>query len=365
MSLKQIAAMTGASLSTVSRVLNDPEYHCRVDGLAEKIWAAAKQTNYLPNPAAKQLRTGSTMTQQATQEPFTLDILLTRFDSLKQDAFFYELYLILKEELLMQRIYQGDILSSLDIMELSHESSSPKAVPYRSRQTVQTEKQDNQSAFIETKKNTGLLILGKCPEHFISIVKKRYSYIVGIDRNPTDYAYDEVICNGTTCAEKAMEYLISLGHKNIAYIGDCTFESRYIGYYQVLLNHHIALSHDNIFPTGQTREEGFLAMLKILEQPLRPTAIFCANDETALGALQALKKKKKKGYLPSIISIDNISEAMQTSPLLTTIDIPKHEMVHLAISLLLDRKAGKHHEAVRLELPSRLLIRESCGFAPE
>lgn len=364
MSLKKIAAMTGASLSTVSRVLNDSGYHCRQEGLEEKIWAAARELHYLPNSAARELRKGAKGQPDSQKEPFTIDIFLTRFDSLKQDAFFYELYLILKEELMANGIYLGEILSSYDILALSHESTNKKAIPYRTHHAIQTEKQENQTAFIENKKNTGLLIFGKCPENFISILKKRYAHIVGIDRNPTDYEYDEVICNGTIAAEKAMEYLISLGHKQIAYIGDCTLESRYTGYYQALLNHHIPLSHDNIYPTGQTREEGENSMRAILEKPSRPTAIFCANDVTALGVLKVLHQKHKKGYLPSVISIDNIRESGETSPLLTTIDMPKYEMVHLALTLLLDRKKGFHKEAVRIELPCRLLIRESCTYAP-
>ena len=92
---------------------------------------------------------------------------------------------------------------------------------------------------MQRKANAGLIILGKCPKELFSTLKRRYSCIVGIDRNPTEYEYDEVICNGATAAEKAVEYLILLGHKNIAYIGDCTYESRYIGYYQALLNHKI------------------------------------------------------------------------------------------------------------------------------
>ena len=192
-----------------------------------------------------------------------------------------------------------------------------------------------------------------------------YYYIqTGIDRNPTDYEYDEVICDGAAAAEKAVDYLVSLGHKNIAYIGDCTYESRYIGYYQSLLKHKLTLNHENVYPTNQTQKEGFIAMNRILSSADRPTAVFCANDSTALGVLDALKKTRKRGYLPSVISIDNIQEARNCSPMLTTIDIPKKEMAHCALNLLLDRKKGLHKEKVRLELPSRLIMRESCNFVP-
>ena len=243
-------------------------------------------------------------------------------------------------------------LSVLDDLNVPETNIAQPLFPVLPKKTV-----------VEIKKNTGLIILGKCPQNLIGLLKKRYRYIAGIDRNPTEYEYDEVICNGTTAAEKAVSHLLSLGHKNIAYIGDCTYESRYIGYYQTLFNHRIPLNHNNIHPTDQTMEGGYQAMLNIINGSEKPTAIFCANDTTAIGVLKALNKNKRKKYFPSVISIDNIIESEKTSPMLTTINIPKEEMVHMALVLLTDRKNRKHMENVRIELPCRLIERESC-FLP-
>lgn len=357
MSLKKIAKLTNTSISTVSRVLNDPSHICNSPGLAEKIWAVAHDLNYLPNTSARNLRIKAT-TEDA---PFTVDIFLTRFDSIDKDLFFRELFQHIREDLFRQNCLLGDLLHSVHVMALN-ETEHTGAIPYKSSAKILSEKHENPLAFISKKKNTGLIILGKCPADMVPILKKRYSYIAGIDRNPTDYEYDEVICNGATAAEKAVEYLISLGHKNIAYIGDCTSESRYTGYYQTLLSHKIPLNYNNIHPTDQTTDEGFRVMTSIINSQQRPTAVFCANDGTALGVLQALRQNKKRGYLPSVISIDNISESQKTVPMLTTIDIPKQEMGHLALNLLLDRKNGNHKENIRAELPCRLLERESCHY---
>lgn len=357
MSLKKIAELTNTSISTVSRVLNDPSHTCSSPGLAEKIWAAAHDLNYLPNASARKLRMGIT----DGPSPFTVDVFLTRFDSIDKDLFFRELFQHIKEELFNQNCLLGDLLHSVHVMAM-HETGQTTAIPYKSSAKILSEKHENPLAFISKKKNTGLIILGKCPADMVPILKKRYSYIVGIDRNPTDYEYDEIICNGATAAEKAVEYLISLGHKNIAYIGDCTSESRYTGYYQTLLSHKIPLNYSNIYPSDQTTEEGFRIMTSIIHSQQRPTAVFCANDGTALGVLLALRQNKKRGYLPSVISIDNINESQKTVPMLTTIDIPKQEMGHLALNLLLDRKNGKHKENIRVELPCRLLVRDSCHY---
>lgn len=359
MSLKEIAAMAGTSVATVSRVLNNKDHRCNDPGLEKRIWDAARQLQYVPNETARMLRKGD---NSSVDSPFTVDILLTRFDSIEEDAFFEELFQCIKEELIQNGCVLGDILHNVDITRLTAVKNDSLHIPFR--QTLSTSEQAS-SLNISVKNNTGLIILGKCPSMFIPSLRSRYSYIAGIDRNPTDYEYDEVICNGQTAASKAMEYLITLGHKNIAYIGDCTYEARYIGYYQTLLLHNLPLNHINVHPTNQTVQEGFAAMVSILDSNERPTAIFCANDSTALGVLNALKKHKKKGYLPSVIAIDNIAESQKTSPMLTTIDIPKKEMGHLALMLLLDRKAGSHTEHVRLELPCRLIERESCSYLYE
>lgn len=356
MSLKQIAELAGTSISTVSRVLNNPDHNCNNPELYDLIWQLAGELNYKPNDAARSLRLGYSQKKSL----FKVDILLARHHSLESDAFFMELFQIIREELLASDCILGELLTSVDIINLCRDEKIHKHVPYKSNETFIRENVKNTAAFITQKPDTGIIILGKCPEELIQILQRRYEYIIGIDRNPTAYLYDEVVCNGATAAEMAIEYLISLGHKNIAYIGDCTYEARYTGYYQTLLNHKLPLNYANIYPTGQTQTEGYQTMLSILNAVNPPSAIFCANDTTAIGVLDALKKKKHRSYMPSIVSIDNIDASQHTKPTLTSIDIPKREMAHLAIMGLLDRKNGHHEKNIRIELPCRLIKRESC-----
>lgn len=358
MSLKSIAKEAKTSISTVSRVLNNSEHKCNDNNLAERIWEIAKKQGYTPNATARNLRIG----KDDKDNKFTVDIFLTRFESMDKDSFFSELFLYLKEDILNQGCLLGDILSTIDIISDTDNDNNISSVPYKTFDDLKNQRNINPMGIVTHKNNTGLIILGKCPNELIPILKKRYNYISAVDRNPTDYEYDEVICNGMTAAEKAVEHLISLGHRSIAYIGDCTYETRYIGYYQALLNHKIALNYKNIFPSNQTAEDGYRIMKNILQLDNRPTGIFCANDSTALGVLRAIKSSKIRGYLPSIISIDNIKESENTEPMLTTIDIPKKEMGHLALMLLLDRKNGKHSKNVRVELPCHLIERESCNY---
>ena len=59
MSLKEIAHRAGTSVSTVSRVLNQPDYKCKNPELEARIWAAAQEISYTPNTAAQTLKSGA------------------------------------------------------------------------------------------------------------------------------------------------------------------------------------------------------------------------------------------------------------------------------------------------------------------
>ena len=338
MSLKEIAQMTGASIATVSRVLNHPDYHCQDEHLAERIRQAARELHYVPNQSARQLKMGS-QGNQPKEKPFVIDILLARFHSFAEDPFFAEMYRYIETELYQRNCIPGQILHVPDISILGSEGRV---------------------------RADGMLVLGKCPQAAADVILRKYRGVAAVDRNPMDYRMDEITCNGAQAAVMAVEYLLELGHTAIAYIGDCTMEARYSGYYECLLNHKISMIYEYIVPTNQTREEGYQAFGRLAALHRPPTAVFCANDVTALGFLQAMKdgngRRRKQVYRPAVIAIDDIEEAVQFSPMLTTIQIPKGDMAHLAVLTLTDRLQGGHQACVRMELPCHLMVRESAGM---
>lgn len=75
MSIKKIAAIAGVSTATVSRVLNNLDYKCSSEELREKIWQIAREMNYMPNEAARNLKMGKSTTKDTM---YYLDILITR-----------------------------------------------------------------------------------------------------------------------------------------------------------------------------------------------------------------------------------------------------------------------------------------------
>ena len=104
-------------------------------------------------------------------------------------------------------------------------------------------------------KRDGLIIIGRCNKEALKKLNKKYKSVVSVNRNSTNYEVDEVLCDGKKIAAAAVEYLISLGHKNIGYIGQCHSEDRYNGYLETLKKHDLDVIPEYVIETKQTEAE--------------------------------------------------------------------------------------------------------------
>ena len=346
MSIKKIAEKAGVSPATVSRVLNNPNYKCSVSGLRDKIWKTAIEMNYEPNEAARNLKKGVSAKQEKT---WYINILMTRTDSSTTDPFFAELLRVIESEIHDKNC----ILSKVWYMSVFSDDR-------KCRRENLDRLIDGMYDEVEGKRD-GLIIIGRCNKEALKKLNKKYKSVVSVNRNSTNYEVDEVLCDGKKIAAAAVEYLISLGHKNIGYIGQCHSEDRYNGYLETLKKHDLYVIPEYVIETKQTEAEGYEAMEKFFQSDDMPTGIYCANDISAIGMLKCLNKFRNRYYMPSIISSDDIQEAQFTRPMLTTVSLPKEDMGKFALYLLLDRLKGGHSGIVRMELEGRLMIRNSCS----
>lgn len=346
MSIKKIAEKAGVSPATVSRVLNNPNYKCSVSGLRDKIWKTAIEMNYVPNEAARNLKKGVSAKQEKT---WYINILMTRTDSSTTDPFFAELLRVIESE-----IHDKNCILS-KVWYMSVFSNDRKCRRENMDRLI-----DGMYDEVEGKRD-GLIIIGRCNKEALKKLNKKYKSVVSVNRNSTNYEVDEVLCDGKKIAAAAVEYLISLGHKNIGYIGQCHSEDRYNGYLETLKKHELDVIPEYVIETKQTEAEGYEAMEKFFQSDDMPTGIYCANDISAIGMLKCLNKFRNRYYMPSIISSDDIQEAQFTRPMLTTVSLPKEDMGKFALYLLLDRLKGGHSGIVRMELEGRLMIRNSCS----
>jgi len=160
----------------------------------------------------------------------------------------------------------------------------------------------------------------------------------------------------------AMEHLIALGHRRIAFI--CvnqrisTGRNRYLGYCEALARHGIALDPGLVYPGYGTRENGSKGIRAVLDTPDPPTAAFCMNDLAAFGAMLGLRHRGREAGIDfSIVGCDDVQEASQWYPALTTIRNFQDEMGSKSAEFLIRRIAEPDAPRRSLLLKPALIVR--------
>lgn len=327
MSLKKIAEAVGVSPSTVSRILSGKNPKCASEEVQQKVWQAALDMNYRANPHARSLKSGESQEEQA----FKLSVLYSR----ERDAYSNQFFQTLIQTVNETTLRRGHQIVQHGLTEEFLESRY-KLEPHE-----------------------GIVILGRCSKNTLRSLSNRTSKLVCVGLNPYEPGYDQIVCNGRVAAEMAMEYLLEKGHIRIGYVGECENEVRYLGYRNVLIREGIPFASSLVYPTQQTEEGGEHAAKKLLETPDPPSALFCANDATAIGVLAGLRALAPDLPRPAMISIDNIYKAQEVDHQLTTINIPVREMGAMAVTLLVDRMMKQHTIPVKVEFPCNLVRRKS------
>ena len=178
--------------------------------------------------------------------------------------------------------------------------------------------------------------------------------------------FSGVYCNHFDAARKAVTYLIQKGHKDIAMIAAAELfpetQIRLEGYKAALSDHGIPIKK-NFITTGHLLiESGYEAALALFRNPgPKPTAVFCVNDEMAIGALKALKVLKIRCPQDvAVMGYDGIDLGEYVEPRLTSVVQPIRQIAEDATSLVLDLVEGRVAGPVSKAVQSEILIRESA-----
>ena len=171
-------------------------------------------------------------------------------------------------------------------------------------------------------------------------------------------------------ARGVTQHLVDHGHTKIGFIHGAPqnydSQERYRGFLDALrvngLKHSSSLESQGNF----TENGGFQAALELLDKPVRPTAIFAANDAMAIGAIEAARQLSLQ--VPeeiAIVGFDDVSTAKYMSPPLTTVNVPVLKIGQIAGDHMIALLSGKASEEQRRKVvvPVTLIVRESCGCA--
>ena len=193
-----------------------------------------------------------------------------------------------------------------------------------------------------------------------------YRFVVVDPLMPLDERIPSVSAAHTSGAHHAMGHLLGLGHRRIAAItgprGWVATEDRRRGY-------HAAIASAGILPRPELEAEadfeiggGVEAAGRLLDLAEPPTAIFAFNDNLAIGTIQAARARGVR--VPddlSVVGFDDIEHATIVTPTLTTVRQPLAEMGRTAVSLLIRLLERQRFETLRVELATRLVVRESTA----
>ena len=336
MTLKEIASKVGVSVSTVSRVVNQNNPKAASPEIQQKIWEVVREGGYIPNKAARSLKTGA-FSSDNFEETKNIACIYGRTDNTLTDPFFTHIAHSIEQEAFKNNYFVKYSFSATEVTD---------------------EQLQKHLSGISV---DGVAILGRYDDALLDFISKQYPNVVYTGLNPIPLKYDQVICEGYDAACAAMDYLFELGHTQIAYIGEQHKEIRYYAYRDSLKKRGIECLPEYVADVTQSSEGGYNGAKELIKRKMTATAVFCANDVTAIGAMRAFKENDIR--VPkdvSVIGIDDIETAQYMSPMLTTIHIPRSELGKIAMQTLMRRIQKMHRLPMKISLPFYVVKRESC-----
>ena len=174
-----------------------------------------------------------------------------------------------------------------------------------------------------------------------------------------------------TGIREAVDHLINLGHRRLAHVsGPLNLETARIrrdAFLNALAAHGIATQQVQIVEGNLRTDGGRNALAHLLELNERPTAVFAANDLTAIGIVWAARDRGLR--VPedlSVVGLDDVLLAAEITPPLTTIALHRYELGSLAMQMLLDLQSPKSEaKPMRREMVSHLIVRQSTAPAKD
>jgi len=210
-----------------------------------------------------------------------------------------------------------------------------------------------------------LLVLPRNEEAYLSALRQRRFPHVLVDYQGINQNVPSVGTTNEKGSYEATSYLIELGHRRIGFITGAMdlgcAQERLVGYKNALAKHGLPASPELIREGDFLQPQGYNCAKTLLSLPEPPTAIFASNDISAFGVMEAVRDQGLQ--IPkdiSIIGFDDIPQTEHVHPPLTTVRQPLEQMGSIAARLLLDYIKNPDSPVQRVELPTELIIRQSC-----
>ena len=330
--MRDVAALAGVSLKTVSRVVNresgvSPE-------LVAKVERAAEQLDFRPNLGARSLRRadGKTATIGAA-----LANLANPFSAMVHRAV-------------------EDVARARDVAVLA---GSIDETADRERELI---------AAFAARRVDGLIVMPAGPDQgYLARELGAGTAMVFVDRAPQGITADAVLTDNLAGAATGVEHMVAHGHREIAFLGDrhtiATAIHRFRGYAEAMGSAGLAVRPELSVQDLDGIEAAHEAALRLLDLPHPPTALFSGQNLISIGVLRALRDRQAQHRI-AMVGFDDFLLADLLEPPVTVVAQNPCRMGQLAAELLFARMDGDRSPARRHIVPTRLIVRGSGEIPP-
>jgi LacI family transcriptional regulator len=325
--MRDVAALAGVSLKTVSRVVSDvptvaPE-------LAARVREAAAKLGYRPNITAANLRRSDGRTH-------TVGLLIEDVENPFSAA--------------VHRAVE-DALRSRGMLVLA---GSLDENPERERELART---------LINRRVDGLIIMPAAQDHrWVVAEQQAGTSFVFVDRQPVPLIADAVVSDNRVSARGGVEHLLRTGRRRVGYLGDqlsiFTAAERFHGFSEALRAAGLAVDEALLRHGLRTPEQAREATRSLLSGPRPPDALFTSQNLVTIGAIEALHALGRQRDV-ALVGFDDVPFASVLDPGVTVVAQDPAGIGRLAAERLVERIGGDDSPPAVLTVPARLVVRGS------
>lgn len=330
--MRDVAALAGVGLKTVSRVVNGVP--TVAPDLAERVRAAMDKLGYRPNLTATSLRRSDGRTH-------TIGLLVEDVGNPFSAALFRAV---------------EDVARARRVMVLS---GSLDEDPDRERELART---------LIDRRVDGLIIAPAGSDHrYVLAEQQAGTTFVFVDRLPTPLLADAVVTDNQPAAARAVQHLIDIGHRRIGYIGDrlaiATARDRHAGYVDALTSAGLPIDKGIARNELRSASEAQAAAVELLRSADPPSAIFASQNLVTIGAVRALHQLGLQREV-ALVGFDDVSLGDLLVPGITVMAQDPTAIGKLAATRLFARLDGDRSPVAVHTVPSELIVRGSGEISP-
>lgn len=330
--MREVAALAGVSVKTVSRVINgEPGVS---DALTSQVRAAIDRLDYRPNLTASTLR--------------------------RSDGRTAAIGLLLEDV--------ANPFSSTLHREIENFALSRGVLVFAGSSDEDQERERELVAEFISRRVDGLIIVPASHDHSYLLNEHRAgTAMVFVDRPPEFLDADSVLIDNVAGSRAGVGHLIARGHRRIGYLGDlqsiATAKLRYRGYVEELSSHKLEVDTGLVRLDVRGVGNAESAVTELLSSVQPPTAIFTGQNVLTIGAYRALRKLKLQ-HSVALVGIDDFELADMLEPGITVMAQDPAAMGRAAAEILFRRLDGDTTASIHKVVPTRIVARGSGEIKP-